>query len=473
LLGAVLIFACGAARGADPPRIEGWEPAQRKFMAWQGEMLRRRAEPTEEMKRIFYHKTTVPPPSPPAQEGMWRKIKYPMRFDYSIFDPMGLLPAMPDLRVGLGDPTVRVSFKVQAGLLNLRMLNHDITLFAVGPGSEEAFGDAKTVMKTGLLGVPLSRYGLKGEAALTSQLTAHGLEPTGAVAELGGSYGLVSGAVKVGLDPNAPVIGASVDVGPQLVPEQYSDVAQVKIAVGGEFSMPAVIEDIQWKSKHGLSQVASRAAVKITRMIRGPTDCPYCKHLGEVTCRQCSNRRTITCPDCAGKRKVQCDRCGGGGRISCSTTQSCSPCRGTGRLSCSGCGGTGRITVRRRYTRQETRSYRVPVTAGFDSNGDPIVRYRTHYKTVNVPYWETESHLCSACNGTGYGPTCSACSGTGRVTCRRCGGRGWYTCRPCGGTGKVNCRRCEGAGRITCPNCRGREITCPLCKGAKEIGVGR
>ena len=228
LLGAVLIFACGAARGADPPRIEGWEPAQRKFMAWQGRMLKRRAEPTEEMKRIFYHKTTVPPPSPPAQEGMWRKIKYPMRFDYSIFDPMGLLPAMPDLRVGLGDPTVRVSFKVQAGLLNLRMLSHDIPLFAVGPGSEEAFGDAKTVMKTGLLGVPLSRYGLKGEAALTSQLTAHGLEPTGAVAELGGSYGLVSGAVKVGLDPNAPVIGASVDVGPQLVPEQYSDVAQVK-----------------------------------------------------------------------------------------------------------------------------------------------------------------------------------------------------------------------------------------------------
>jgi hypothetical protein len=267
-----------------------------------------------------------------------------------------------------------------------------------------------------------------------------------------------------------PVIGAAAGVGPQVPTNPY---VQGGIKVEGEVSMPVVVEDIQWKSKHGVSQVAGRAAVKIARMLRGPTDCPYCKHLGEVTCRQCWNRRTITCPDCGGRRKVQCRRCGGSGRISCPTTESCSACRGTGRLSCGACGGTGRITVRRQYTRQETRSYKVPVTVGFDSNGDPIVRYRTHYKTVNVPYWETESHLCSACNGTGYGPRCSACSGTGRVTCRRCGGRGWYPCGACGGSGEVNCRRCGGAGRITCPNCHGRKIVCPLCGGSRVIGMGK
>jgi len=468
---ASVLILSGAARGADPPRIEGWEQAQKQFVAWQGRMLQRRRQPTEQMKRIFYRKTVVPPPAPAAgagRGGIWDKIKYHTRFDYSIFDPMGLAPGMPDLGVGMGDPKVTVSLKVHAKVLRFTGVDHDLCLLAIGPDSSAAFGDTKTALKVGLLGAPVPRTGMEAEAAWTFLMTGHGLRSAGGGAKLGASYGVVSGSVGL---TSAGEVQLGVGVGRELIPEKFANAAAAEFQVVGELTVPVVVEDIQWCSKHGLSQVASNAAVRITRMLSQRMPCPYCKQLGEATCQQCANRRTLTCPNCSGRRKVKCTRCRNG-RISCPTTQSCPTCSGWGRLRCGACSGTGRIEVRRRYTRQETRTYRVPYQAGFDSNGNAIVRYRTEYKTVNVPYWVTESNLCSSCGGTGWAGTCGTCRGTGKITCRRCGGRGWYTCPSCRGTGEVACPRCDGTGRITCPTCGGRKIVCPLCKGKRKVGLG-
>lgn len=468
LVCAAGILAGGAARASDPPRLTGWDTSEKKFTAWQRQLLKRRSRPTEQMKRIFYRKITVPPPAAPrAGEGTWSKIKYHTRYDYGRMDPMGLFPGMPDLGVGSGDPTVSVSLKVRAGVAKVFLAEHDMALFAVGPGSDRAFGDSKTTIKAGLLGAALPGGG-EGEAAWTYQLTGSGIKPTGAAAKIGGSYGLVSGGVGMTTDGKAVDLQLSAGVGPKIPENPF---VQAGMAFEGDVSMPVVIEDVQWKSKHGVSQVAGRAAVKITRMLGRPIDCPYCKRRGDVTCRKCFNRRTVLCPTCHGNRKADCPGCRNG-RVSCSTTQSCGPCRGYGRVPCGNCDRRGRVDVQRRYTRQETRSYKVPYTAGFDSNNNAIVKYRTEYRTVNVPYWQTESVLCNSCGGVGYLGRCSNCSGSGKVTCRICSGRGWYTHRRCGGTGKIPCGKCSGKGRVTCPKCRGRKIVCPLCKGRRRIGPG-
>jgi hypothetical protein len=471
VVAAAVLIITSAAGGGGAPDTEGWRKSQKQFMAWQRRMLQRRARPTEQMRRIFYRKTTVPPPMPATNSGrggIWDKIKYHTRFDYSIFDPLGLAPGMPDVGVGMGDPKVNVSLKAHAKVLRFVAANHDLCLLAIGPDSKTAFGDTTTALKAGLLGAPLPRTNVEAEAAWTLLMTAAGLRSGGGAAKLAGSYGVVSGSVGL---TSAGEVQMAVGVGRKLVPDQYAKVAQAELQVEAELTVPVVVEDVQWRSKHGVSQVASNAAAKITRMLSHRMPCPYCKQSGEATCQRCWNRRTLTCPKCSGRRKVKCSHCRNG-RISCPTTEPCPRCSGRGRLRCAACSGTGRIEVRKQYTRQETRSYRVPYQAGFDRNGDPIVRYRTEYKTVNVPYWVTESNLCSSCNGIGWAGPCGFCRGTGRVTCRRCGGRGWYTCPSCGGTAEVTCPSCKGTGRIVCPTCGGRKIPCPLCKGKKRIGVG-
>lgn len=471
LVGAAVIFSSGA-RAADPPRIDGLGKDQKTFMDWQRLMLKRRTQPTEQMKRIFYHKITVPPPAPPgpASRGRLDKIKYHPDYDFANMDRMGLFPGLPVLGVGSGDPTVTVSLKAQAGVLSLSLLEQDVSLLAIGPDSNGAFGDMKTSMKAGLLQAPLP-HGGEVEAAWTYQMTANRVESEGPSVKLGGSYGLFSGGIQVKGSGEAGEVEVSGAVGRELVPKEYSRLGKLTLAVEGTVSMPMVIEDVQWTSKHGVSQLASRAAAKITRMMHSDTDCQYCKRQGQVTCRQCYNRRTITCAKCKGTGKVDCPGCRNG-RVSCPTTQACGRCQGYGRIPCTNCRRTGTVTVQRKYYRQETRSWKELVRVGFDSNGNPIHKMRWRTKTVNVPYWWPESVLCKSCGGVGYHGRCGNCSGDGRVTCRICQGRGWYTHRRCGGTGEIPCPTCEGSGRILCPTCRGRKIVCPLCNGRKRIGPG-
>jgi hypothetical protein len=115
-----------------------------------------------------------------------------------------------------------------------------------------------------------------------------------------------------------------------------------------------------------------------------------------------------------------------------------------------------------------SREEPVLVSAGFDSNGNPVyeTRRETRYYTVQVPKTQT----CGTCGGSGSGGECGACGGDGKVTCHRCGGSGTVQCSRCGGTGMVNCGKCRGTGKVTCPDCHGRPIRCPLCKGTKELG---
>jgi hypothetical protein len=460
----VLPGSVGVACAQESVVAEGWASAQRQFAAWQAETLAARAGPTEEMKRIFYQKVEVPVPAAGGEAGT--VAMRPVRFDSSLFDPLGILPGAPDIVMSMGDPSVTVSVNAEGKVLNLAGANCEVVLFAVSPDSKVAFGDVRAAARLGLLGVSLPG-GAEADLAYTVQLAGQGIGSHGPEGKLGISYGLLSGSA--GVTPSGEVeLGGG--VGPQLVPEQYSHLGQLKLALEAKVSAPMIVSDLQWTSKHGVFQVAHRAAARIARMLAQPVACPYCSQRGDVSCRRCGGAGTVTCPRCAGALTERCPRCDGTGRVSCPPTQTCSRCGGSGYLDCGHCGGWGRVEVQVPVTRTASRQVPRQVFGGWDENGDPW--YRIEYETefYEVTEWETDYQSCPACGGSGRAGTCPECGGDGQVTCERCGGTGWVYCGRCDGTGEIPCPECDGTGVVRCPNCRGRPILCPLCGGRKEIG---
>lgn len=85
--------------------------------------------------------------------------------------------------------------------------------------------------------------------------------------------------------------------------------------------------------------------------------------------------------------------------------------------------------------------------------------------TINNSTNQTNSTLCTQCNGTGTLGICTTCQGTGYITCPICNGLGYDPSL----NETTICSKCNGAGKIKCPDCIDGNLICPTCGGDGRI----
>jgi hypothetical protein len=424
---------------------------------WQARMIRDRQRATPELRRILAHKIDVPPPPPP---GMKADLT-PVRLDFGSMDPLGLLPLAPAVSARIGEPVTRVQTEAKAAFFdffaaevkNLHWVSTDDgrgafheseVLWGVdaGPGGPyRPFGKAL--------------FGISSREGVTRDGPKRGVELSSGwwAAEFGLDDEELEVAGKFG--PRMKLYGGALDVG-----------AQVSV----ELAAPAVVDDVQWRSRWGLAQVASGMVERIGELMADVGPCAYCAGRGAIVCRRCSDARTIGCPGCARSGRVACGDCSGQGEFSCPTTKPCGRCEGMGVGGCGGCGGGGSTTVYDSVTVYETRTRKEMVRVAWDENRRPIYEMRTYTEEVAVPKTVSRSAPCGACGGSGQGGACGSCGGAGERPCGRCRGSGRARCGECGASGSKLCRTCSGAKDLPCPTCPSGGFSCPLCRGRGKAG---
>lgn len=436
------------------------DQASRGFVAWQNEMFKERQEMAREQWRRFNQRLKVPPPLPPSEPAEEPKM---VRLDIPL-----PLPTDAQLSLSVGEPSVSLSVGAEAKALSFIGASYKAGVsysakdnkWLVGDSADfKAAFEAGPATVTGTYQFHSCTWGESKESEGSGGKTG-GLELSAELYQVKGALGYNT--------QNELSLSAGYDF--VKTPKAWSKWGAASIGVEGQVSAPVKVEGLTRDSRTLSSRISSSVA-KVAKLLTMPVECPYCSAKGQLDCPTCGNTRSVVCPQCNGKLQFTCTRCEGGGELTCNNCdqtgwETCSRCGGSGTLRCYTCKGSGQVTV---YESQiESREEPVLVSAGFDSNGNPVyeMRRETHYYTVQVPKIET----CSTCGGSGSGGECSTCGGDGKVPCHKCGGSGVIQCPRCHGTGKVNCGKCRGTGKVTCPDCHGKPIRCPLCKGKKELG---
>jgi hypothetical protein len=431
---------------------------------FQEEMLRRRASPNEELRKILRRRIEVPPPGQPVP-----RVEEVRPF-WEGLDLKSGAALVGEFRIGSEDGAhISLSGKkgITASLANPELafeseLELETTL---GPLSGSLDGESTGVsLNFGAFGVS---YNSEGEASFETDLGATWWE-------LSLKRGEAEGTAGIGFAINP------------------SDFLEIKLGVEESLTLSWAEEyrrGISFAANVDGSRdwAASRQAADSVRLVlREPLTCPHCTGEGRFTCPQCTNQGTITCPPCSGTMRVPCPACGRTGQVSCPTTQACPSCGGDGRLNCPGCGGSGQISVMMEGVCYSCGGQGYIVTpeyfpsmgylnvahgcttcggyyGGVDSYGNVTM---TPGSGRSMSYSYTP---CGGCGGSGQGDMCGGCSGGGQVTCYTCAGSGTRSCPTCGGSGTLPCGNCEGTGRVTCPFCEGSPLECLLCRGERKL----
>lgn len=434
-----------------------FDDARDGFRDWQMRMLRERAETPQALRRILSHHIPVPPPHVDGKpDGA------SVRMDFGSIDPLGLLPALPVVDSKIGNPVMKVTVQGKASVFEVFVAEHKRLLWISPDAGDAAFRTSESYF--GVEGGP--EGGFRPLGKLLFGVAGHDL-----VVESKGGLELktawIGGEFTVDREGK---FEAGVQIGPDLVPRAFHGLAEARIQLAAEVSAPIVVQDVQWRSRWGVSQVASGAAAEVARILSGQTRCTYCSGGGSLTCRQCADRKIVACPDCVRRGRIDCSPCGAKGQVSCPTTRTCGRCSGSGVESCGSCGGSGSVTEYDTVPATETRTMKRPIEAGFDSNGRPILRMETYTVEVQTTRTVSRQATCGSCGGSRRGGSCGRCGGDGSVVCGRCSGIGRTACDDCDGVGSKTCRRCRGDLDITCPTCVGHAFTCPLCEGRGTVG---
>lgn len=445
---------------ADWSHAKDLDDASARFMAWQSAMLRERQENERKQWRQFYQKLKVPPP--PTSTNQTAEEPPTVRLDIP-------LPFPTDAKLGLsiGEPSVSFTVGAQAKALSFLGASYKAGVSYAASDNKWLVGDCADITADFEAGPATIAGSYQFHSCTWGQPKEDEGGKASGSAELSAELYQIKGALGYNTEGEL-----SVSAGYDFIktPKTWGKLAEASVGVEAEVSAPVKVHGLVRGGKTLSSTIAGYSA-KLAKLLTRPVDCPYCSAKGEMDCSTCGNTRSVVCPNCNGKLKFTCSRCEGGGELICTNCQqtgleTCSRCGGSGTLKCSTCHGSGQVTVYE--SEMQSREEPVLVSAGFDSNGNPVyeTRRETRYYTVQVPKTQT----CGTCGGSGSGGECGACGGDGKVTCHRCGGSGTVQCSRCGGTGMVNCGKCRGTGKVTCPDCHGRPIRCPLCKGKKELG---
>lgn len=423
---------------------------------WQARMIRDRQRTTSELRRILAHKVDVPPPTPGPKRDLT-----PVRLDFGSMDPLGLLPLAPAVSTRIGEPVTRIQSEAKAAFFDLFAAEVKNLHWVSTDDGRAAFHESEVLW--GVDAGPRGPYrpfgkallGVSSREGVTRDGPQRGVEVSSGwcAAELGLDDEELELAGKIG--PRVKLYGGALDVG-----------AQVSV----ELKAPVVVDDVQWRSRWGLAQVASGAVERIADYLADVGPCAYCAGRGAIVCRRCADAKIIPCPGCARNGKVACGDCSGRGQFECPTEKDCGRCSGSGVGRCGGCGGRRSTTVYDSIVTSETRMRKEMVRVGYDQNERPIFEMRTYPEEVAVTKSVARSAPCGACNGSGQGGACGTCGGGGRRPCSRCDGLGRARCGECGATGSRVCRTCSGEKDLPCPTCPSSGFSCPLCRGRGKVG---
>ena len=441
LLGLLALAQASADEAVPLPEFA---QAQQRIRAWAAESLQAKTVATPELKRVLARRIEVPAPSVLTAEAT-EPIRFPLKSPLDFFSPL------PDVTIGLrtGEPKITVSGKASGSLLWVSRKLSLTWQLADGEAAWKTQDELKRdwrdwfekILTDSFEGLPINLEISGGE-----------LDEVSGTFNAGGVK--MAAGWKPGTDPEGETF-LKAEAGPS-TPDALKPLASLSLKAEVEASAPVRITDVQYGSPYAKYTVSGRLRDAAVALMTVPFECPHCSGRGKMACDRCANAGAVACEACNATGKEACSSCGASGWFSCPTEQRCSNCGGSGNLRCWHCGGSGTDYE----SHSETRWYREPYTAGFDSNGQPIVEYqdvpRTHTTRVAVS--------CGSCGGSGTLGSCGTCGGSGTAACRRCGGSGQRTCGRCSGTGQASCSSCE-EGRVRCPVCRGKPDTCWICKG--------